>query len=119
MEAGTKPSSDQIEKEIGELLEREVFEPPEQFAERALIKDESVYEEAAQDPPAWWAKQSKELLHWHEAFEDGLDDSNPPFFKWFSGGKLNASYNCLDRHVEAGKGDQVAFQWRGEEGEER
>src|SRR5215210_1487861 len=119
MEAGTKPSSDQIVKEIGELLEREVFEPPEQFAAKALIKDESVYEEAAQDPPAWWAKQSEELLHWHEAFEDVLDDSNPPFYKWFSGGKLNASYNCLDRHVEAGKGDKVAFQWRGEEGEER
>ena len=48
-----------------------------------------------------------------------LDDSNPPFYKWFTGGKLNASYNCLDRHVEAGRGDRVAFHWRGEEGEER
>ena len=49
----------------------------------------------------------------------GLDDSNPPFYKWFADGKLNASYNCLDRHVEAGNGDRVAFHWRGEEGEER
>ena len=48
-----------------------------------------------------------------------LDDSNPPFYKWFTGGKLNVSYNCLDRHVEAGRGDRVAFHWRGEEGEER
>ena len=48
-----------------------------------------------------------------------LDDSDPPFYKWFVGGKLNASYNCLDRHVEAGHGDRVAFHWRGEEGEER
>ena len=48
-----------------------------------------------------------------------LDDSNPPFYKWFAGGKLNVSYNCLDRHVEAGHGDRVAFHWRGEEGEER
>ena len=48
-----------------------------------------------------------------------LDDSNPPFYKWFSDGKINASYNCLDRHVEAGNGDRVAFHWRGEEGEER
>ena len=48
-----------------------------------------------------------------------LDDSNPPFYKWFADGKLNASYNCLDRHVEAGRGDRVAFYWRGEEGEER
>ena len=49
----------------------------------------------------------------------GLDDSNPPFYKWFADGKLNASYNCLDRHVEAGNGDRVAFHWHGEEGEER
>ena len=48
-----------------------------------------------------------------------LDDANPPFYKWFAGGTLNASYNCLDRHVEAGLGDRVAFHWRGEEGEER
>ena len=48
-----------------------------------------------------------------------LDDSNPPFYKWFVGGQLNVSYNCLDRHVAAGRGDRVAFHWRGEEGEER
>ena len=48
-----------------------------------------------------------------------LDESDPPFYKWFKGGKLNASYNCLDRHVEAGRGERVAFHWRGEEGEER
>ena len=48
-----------------------------------------------------------------------LDDSNPPFYKWFVGGKLNVSHNCLDRHVEAGRGDRVAYHWRGEEGEER
>jgi acetyl-CoA synthetase len=119
MEAGTKPSSEQIEQEIGELLDREIFEPPQEFVEQALLSDESVYEEAAKDPPAWWAAQSKELLHWHEDFDEVLDESNPPFYKWFTGGKLNASYNCLDRHVEDGKGDKVAFHWRGEEGEER
>jgi acetyl-CoA synthetase len=119
MEAGTKPTSEQIEQEIGELLERETFEPPEEFAEQALLSDDSIYEEAARDPQAWWAEQSKELLHWHEEFNDVLDDSKPPFYKWFGDGKLNASYNCLDRHVEDGKGDRVAFHWRGEEGEER
>ncbi|HEX2233266.1 MAG TPA: acetate--CoA ligase [Thermoleophilaceae bacterium] len=119
MEAGTKPSSEQIEQEIGELLDRETFEPPDEFAEQALLNDESVYEEAAKDPQAWWAEQSKELLHWHEEFSDVLDESNPPFYKWFTDGKLNASYNCLDRHVENGKGDKVAFHWRGEEGEQR
>ena len=48
-----------------------------------------------------------------------LDDSNPPFYKWFTDGKLNVSYNCLDRHVEAGRGNRVAFHWAGEEGEQR
>jgi acetyl-CoA synthetase len=119
MEAGTKPSSEQIEQEIGELLDRETFDPPPEFAEQALLNDESVYEEAAKDPQAWWAEQSRGLLHWHEEFSDVLDESNPPFYKWFTDGKLNASYNCLDRHVEDGKGDKVAFHWRGEEGEER
>ncbi len=51
--------------------------------------------------------------------EPGLDDSNPPFYNWFADGRLNASANCLDRHVEAGHGDRVAYHWRGEEGEER
>ena len=58
-------------------------------------------------------------LHWFKPWDQVLDDSNPPFYKWFVGGKLNVSYNCLDRHVEAGNGDRVAFHWRGEEGEER
>src|SRR5438309_2531204 len=63
-------------------------------------------------------KQAKEL-HWFKEPSEDLADSNPPFYKWFSDGKTNASYNCLDRHVEAGNGDRVAFHWRGEEGEER
>ena len=57
--------------------------------------------------------------HWAEKWDTVLDWSNPPFAKWFVGGKLNVSYNCVDRHVEAGNGDRVAFHWRGEEGEER
>src|SRR6188508_2063187 len=54
-----------------------------------------------------------------EGFATVVDDADPPFHKWFADGKINASYNCLDRHVEAGNGDRVAFHWRGEEGEER
>jgi acetyl-CoA synthetase len=119
MEAVNKASSEEIEKLLEGLIDQEIFEPPKKFVENALIQDESVYEEAAADPPAWWAKQSKELLHWHEEFDQALDDSNAPFYKWFTGGKINASYNCLDRHVEDGKGDKVAFHWRGEAGEER
>jgi acetyl-CoA synthetase len=118
MEASTKPSSDQIEKEIGELLDQEIFHPPNGFRDKALIADESVYEEAARDPQAWWAEQAK-ALDWFEEWDEVLDESEAPFYRWFTGGKLNASHNCLDRHVEAGRGDRVAFHWRGEEGEER
>jgi acetyl-CoA synthetase len=118
MEATTKPSAEQIERELAELLEQETFQPPAEFREKALIADDAVYEEAGRDPEAWWAKQA-EALEWSEPWEQVLDESDAPFFKWFVGGKLNASHNCLDRHVEAGRGDRVAFHWRGEKGEER
>jgi acetyl-CoA synthetase len=108
-----------LEGELSELLEVERFEPPAEFREQALLADPAVYEEAAADPEAWWMRQATELIDWVEPPSQGLDDSNPPFYKWFADGKLNASANCLDRHVEAGHGDRVAYHWRGEEGEER
>jgi acetyl-CoA synthetase len=107
-----------LERELEELLEVERFDPPEAFVRDALITDLSVHEEAARDPGAWWAEQAR-ALDWFEPFEQVLDDSDPPFDTWFKGGTLNASHNCLDRHVAAGLGDRVAFHWRGEEGEER
>jgi acetyl-CoA synthetase len=107
-----------LEKQLAELLEQERFEPPEEFKANALIQDLSVHEQAAKDPVAWWREQAR-ALDWFSEPQTALDDSNPPFYKWFEGGTLNASYNCLDRHVEAGLGDRVAFKWRGEEGEER
>src|SRR5215208_3264193 len=119
MEGITKASAEQIEQELAELLDQDIFEPPADFREKALIQDESVYEEAGRDPEAWWAKQSEELLDWAEPWDTVLDESDAPFYKWFVGGKLNASHQALDRHVEAGNGERVAFHWRGEEGEER
>jgi acetyl-CoA synthetase len=107
-----------LEQELGELLDQERFEPPEDFVREALITDLSEHEAAREDPIGWWAKQAK-ALHWFKEPETVLDDSNPPFYGWFVDGKINASYNCLDRHVEAGQGSRVAFHWRGEEGEER
>ena len=107
-----------LERQLEDLLEQERFEPPEDFVKDALVTDLSMHEEAAKDPAGWWLKQTTELLDWFEEPTEALDDSNPPFFKWFSDGKLNVSHNCLDRHVEAGNGDRVAFHWRGEEGEE-
>jgi len=107
-----------LEQELERMLEIERFDPPEAFREQALLRDPSIYREAAADPQGWWARQAEDL-DWFERWDTVLDDSNPPFYKWFVGGKLNASYNCLDRHVEAGRGDRVAYHWRGEEGEER
>ena len=70
------------------------------------------------DPEGFWASRPRRWTGTQQ-WDQVLDGSNPPFSKWFAGGKLNVSYNCLDRHVEAGHGDRVAFHWRGEEGEER
>jgi acetyl-CoA synthetase len=115
----TREGSSSLEGQLSELLEVESFEPPEEFASRALLNDPAVYEQAGADPEAWWLEQSKQLLDWAQEPSEALDESNPPFYKWFADGKLNASANCLDRHVEAGNGERVAFHWRGEEGEER
>ena len=118
MEAATGDSTGGLEGELGGLLDREIFEPSEEFRSAALVTDESLHEEAARDPEAWWLKLAGEL-DWFEQPQEGLDDSRSPFFKWFADGKINACHNCVDRHVEAGNGDRVAFHWRGEEGEER
>ncbi|MDX6672312.1 MAG: acetyl-CoA synthetase, partial [Solirubrobacteraceae bacterium] len=113
------PDTSRLERELEELLGVERFEPPEEFRERALWNDPKVYEEAEADWKGWWERQAQELLDWAQPWDTVLNDEDPPFYRWFEGGKLNASYNCLDRHVEAGRGDRVAFHWRGEEGEER
>jgi acetyl-CoA synthetase len=115
----TEEKSTDLESRLEAMLEIECFEPPAEFRERALWSDPKVYEEAAADPEAWWTARAKEVLDWDTEPSQGLDASNPPFYKWFADGRLNASANCLDRHVAAGIGDRVAYHWRGEEGEER
>ncbi len=107
-----------LEAQLEELLDQETFSPPSEFAQHAVISDASIYEKAEGDPEGFWAEQA-EALDWTEKWSQVLDWSDPPFAKWFVGGKLNVSHNCVDRHVEAGNGDRVAFHWRGEEGEER
>jgi acetyl-CoA synthetase len=116
--AGHVVDNEQLERDLAELLEVEKFPPPEEFRQQALVKDMTLHTNAERDLESFWAGQA-ELLDWFAEPERTLNDSDPPFYKWFEGGKLNVSYNCLDRHVEAGKGDKVAFHWRGEEGEER
>jgi acetyl-CoA synthetase len=108
-----------LEHELDAMLKIEKFEPSDEFRAAARWSDPGIYEEAAADPVAWWTQQAKELLDWDVEPTQGLDDSSPPFYKWFADGKLNASAQCLDRHVEAGNGDRVAYHWHGEEGEER
>jgi acetyl-CoA synthetase len=109
------PLGDRLES----LLQVEKFPPSAGFADRAQLIDPAVYEQAAAAPEAWWATQAQTRLDWSAPFSLVLDARNPPFYTWFTDGTINASYNCLDRHVEAGHGDRVAFHWRGEEGEER
>ena len=107
-----------LEARLEELLEQETFPPPDEFRENAVISDESIYDEADKDYEGFWEQQA-EALDWEQKWDQVLDWSDPPNAKWFVGGKLNVAHNCVDRHVEAGNGDRVAFHWRGEEGEER
>ena len=95
---------EELERELAGLLDVERSPPPAEFRKHALLSDPGVYEEAEADWQGWWVKQAEEL-HWFKRWDQVLDDSNPPFYKWFVGGQLNVSYNCLDRHVEAGRGD--------------
>jgi acetyl-CoA synthetase len=115
----TEIKTDELEKQLEALLDVEKFPPPEDFRKDSLVTDESMYEDAERDLEGFWARQAEELVNWIEKPTQILDESNAPFYKWFADGKLNLSYNCLDRHVEAGNGDRVAYHWRGEGGEER
>ncbi len=99
--------------------EARVFPPSPEFAAAALVNDRSLYDEADADLEGFWARQARELLTWDRDFDRVLDWSNPPFATWFDGGMLNMSVNCLDRHVEAGRGDKVAYHWEGEPGDTR
>ena len=97
--------------------ESRTFAPPASFTANANYADPEIYERAKSDPEAFWAEQA-EALTWYKKWDKVLD-WQPPFAQWFVGGKLNVAYNCLDRHVEAGKGDKVAFYWEGEPGDTR
>ncbi|HYX96874.1 MAG TPA: acetate--CoA ligase [Geodermatophilus sp.] len=98
-------------------LEGRRFPAPEQLAAQANVGPD-VYERAAQDRLGFWA-EAADRLSWAQKWDEVLDWSNPPFAKWFVGGKLNVAYNCVDRHVEAGHGEQVAYHWEGEPGDTR
>ncbi len=98
--------------------EHRTFPPAAEFKKNALVTDTTMYDDAAIDYQGFWARQSAELLTWSKDWTT-ICEWNPPFAKWFVGGELNVSYNCLDRHVLAGKGDKVAFHFEGEPGDTR
>jgi acetyl-CoA synthetase len=97
----------------GLLREHRTFPPPEAFRRTALVADESVYREAEADPDGFWMRLAGEFIEWHKAPARGLE-WDPPHCTWFADGELNVAYNCLDKHVRAGRGDRVAYHWVGE-----
>ena len=103
--------------EVFGLEERE-FPPPPGFAAPTTVTDRSLHEEAEQDLEAFWARQAGELVTWQRPWDTVLE-WDLPFAKWFVGGRLNVSENCLDRHVAAGRGERVAYHWEGEPGDTR
>jgi acetyl-CoA synthetase len=95
------------------LHEERTFPPSAEFAAQANGQPE-LYEQAGADRLAFWDAQARDLVSWDSEWTEVLDWSNAPFAKWFVGGRLNVAYNCVDRHVESGYGDQVAIHWVGE-----
>ena len=100
------------------LAEQEAFEPGDDFVEQANVSDESIYDEFEDNWPECCTRAA-DLLDWDEEYTEVLDDSNEPFYEWFADGTLNASYNCIDRHVESGDKNRVAIKWEGEHGATR
>jgi len=110
--AGSQPTIEAYQ------LEERTFAPSERFKMGSLVVGSSMYDEADRDWQGFWARQAAELLDWSQDWHSILE-WDLPFAKWFVGGRLNASYNCVDRHVEAGRGSTVAFHWEGEPGDTR
>jgi acetyl-CoA synthetase len=107
-----------IDPTIDTLLdEHRHFPPPQAFAAAAEANDASIYAQAEDDWEGWWERWAARL-QWDRPWEQVLD-WNPPYAKWFVGGRLNASVQCLDRHVAAGDGGRVAYHWEGEPGDTR
>jgi len=100
------------------LSEERLFPPSEEFKAHTLVAGTHLYQEAELDWQGFWARQAADLLDWSSDWDTVLD-WQLPFAKWFVGGTLNASFNCIDRHVIAGNGDRVAFHWEGEPGDTR
>ena len=99
------------------LEEKRIFPPSEKFSENSNISSQeellSLKKRALDDPIQFWESFAKSELDWYEPFQTVLDSDNAPFFKWFKEGKLNITYNCLDRHIMKGLGEKIALIWEG------
>ena len=102
--------------------ENRKFPPPAAFAKNAHIGSmdayKELYDESVQNPEGFWSEAAEEL-HWFKKWDKVLDASEAPFYKWYTGSRTNLSYNCLDRHIEEGRGDKIAIHWEGEPGDRR
>ena len=105
------------------LNETRVFNPPAEFTKAAHISSmeqyQQIWDEAKADPDQFWAKVGTDMIDWFQPFEKTLDWSNAPFAEWYVGGKLNAAYNCIDRHANGSRKNKAAIIWEGEPGERR
>jgi acetyl-CoA synthetase len=111
--------SDATDPELSALLhEYRVFEPPAEFRANAIVKDTTPYEEAERDPEGFWAQFASEL-EWTRRWTTVLDWSDPPHAKWFVGGRINVSVNCVDRHIRTARRNKAALIWEGEPGDRR
>ena len=105
---------------MSDKISDKIYNPPASAVQGAHVSGMAAYEalvqEAESDYEGYWARLARELLSWKQPFTQVLNDSDAPFFKWFEDGKLNVSYNCLDRHVEAGRGERVAIIFEADDG---
>lgn len=105
------------------LKEKRTFAPPSEFSEKAFIKSweqyQELYNKSVQDPVKFWQELAEKELHWFQKWDQVLDWSNPPFAQWFVKGKINISYNCLDRHLTTWRRNKAAIIWEGEPGDSR
>ncbi|MBD2373236.1 acetate--CoA ligase [Leptolyngbya sp. FACHB-238] len=105
------------------LQEERLFPPTAEFSAQARIKSleeyKSLYDRAKADPLKFWSELAEQELHWFQKWDTVLDWSNPPFAKWFVNGKINLSYNCLDRHLDSDRRNKPAIVWEGEPGDSK
>ena len=105
------------------LEENRSFPPSKEFSNSAIIKNKKdlfdLREKARKNPVGFWDSYAKTEIDWFQAYKTVLDENNAPFFKWFPEGKLNITYNCIDRHIKNGLGDKKALIWEGEPGDSK